>query len=116
MKNTDYRGQLNKVLGLVSPTFPEIGRLEFKNCFGAIAGYINGNIFISCGKFGVALKLPQDVLMHLFKEPGVAHLKYFAKGHVKKDYAVIPPHILSDQSRLRDLLERSIKYALSGAP
>jgi hypothetical protein len=32
--------------------------LEFKNCFGAVADYVDGRIFCSCGKFGQALRLP----------------------------------------------------------
>ena len=85
--------------------------MEFKNCFGAVAAYIDGNIFASCGRFGIAIKLPQSVLVDLLKEPGVTQLKYFAKGHVKKDYAVIPQRILKDHSRLRHLLRASVKYA-----
>ena len=34
--------------------------IEFKNVFGAVGGYVDGNIFISCGKFGFALKLPYE--------------------------------------------------------
>jgi hypothetical protein len=30
--------------------------LEFKSVFGAVGGYVDGKIFVSCGKFGVALK------------------------------------------------------------
>ena len=66
-------------------------RLEFRNCFGAVAGYVDGNIFASCGKFGLALRLPSQTLTELFGEPDVSPLKYFEKGHVKKEYAVIPP-------------------------
>ncbi len=29
-------------------------------------------------------------------EKGVKHLKYFPKGHVKKEYAVLPKRILED--------------------
>jgi len=37
--------------------------LEFKNFFGAVTGYVDGHIFVSCGKFGVALRLPPDTLL-----------------------------------------------------
>ena len=113
MKKKDYLAQLNEVLSRAHPRLAKTVRLEFKNCFGAVAGYVDGNIFVSCGRFGIALKLPQRVLIDLFQEPGVTHLKYFARGHVKKDYAVIPPHILGDRPRLRKLLDDSIKYAAS---
>ena len=88
-------------------------RLEFKNCFGAVAGYVNGNIFVSCGKFGLALRLPPQTLKELFKEADVSPLKYFKNGHTKKEYAVIPNRIIDDHSRFKKLLDESVKSALA---
>ena len=73
---------------------------------------MDGNIFVSCGKFGFALRLPSQTLSELFKEEDVSHLKYFANGHVKKEYAVIPNRIIEDQGRFNKLVDRSIKFAL----
>lgn len=95
------------------PTLSKIHRLEFKNCFGAVAGYVDGKIFISCGTFGVALKLPKETLNELFREKDVKHLKYFPKGHVKKDYAVVPKRILENKRLLKKLLDKSIKYNIT---
>ena len=88
-------------------------RLEFKNCFGAVAGYVDGHIFISCGKFGLALKLPAETLTSLFKEKDVLQLRYFPRGHIKKEYAVIPQRIIDDKNRFKKLLDTSMQYALS---
>ena len=87
--------------------------LEFKNCFGAVAGYVDGNIFVSCGQFGLALRLPSQTLTELFWETDVSPLKYFEKGHVKKEYAVIPQRIIDDHGRLKKLVGKSIRFALS---
>ncbi len=111
MKKSDYLGMLKELLELVYPGLAKKHRLEFKNCFGAIAGYVDGNIFISCGKFGLALKLPPSVLTDLFKEAGVARFKYFPNGHVKNEYAVIPARIFGDKARFKELLDKSVKYA-----
>ena len=86
-------------------------RLEFKNVFGAVGGYVDGSMFISCGKFGVALRLPPTILDGLFQENGVRHLKYFPNGHVKKEYAVLPKRILENEERFEILLDESIAYA-----
>ncbi len=86
-------------------------QLEFKNCFGAIAGYVDGHIFISCGKFGVALRLPPEILESLFKEQAVKPLKYFPNGHIKKEYAVLSQQIIEDEQRFKQLINKSIKYA-----
>ena len=113
MMKEDYLGTLKSLLEQARPRLTKNYRLEFKNCFGAIAGYVNGNIFVSCGRFGVALRLPRAVLEDLFDEGGISHLKYFPNGHVKKEYAVIPPRILQDKVRLKQLVGKSVRYAVS---
>ncbi len=95
----------------VRPRLASTHNLEFKNCFGAVAGYVEGKIFCSCGRFGLALRLPEKILAELFQEEGVKKLKYFPKGHVKKEYAVLPKRILEDPTRLKKLVDQSIRYA-----
>ena len=91
-------------------------QLVFKNCFGAVAGYVDGHIFISCGKFGVALRLDPETLTELLKEADVTRLRYFPNGHIKKEYAVIPKRIINDQDRFKELVDESLHYALSNLP
>ncbi len=108
-----YKQKLIDTLHEVRPRLSTTHNLEFKSCFGAIAGYLNGSIFISCGKFGLALKLPPKNLEKLFQEEGVKPLQYFKNGHIKKDYAVIPKYILNDKDRFRKLVSISIKFISS---
>ena len=108
-----YFEKIIKLLALAHPKLPITHRLEFKNVFGAIGGYVNGRIFISCGKFGIALKFPSEILENLFLEKDVKHLKYFPKGHIKKEYAVLPKRIIEDTHKFKKLLDKSIEYALS---
>lgn len=110
MKNT-YSDEVKRLLEQTRPRLATTHRLDFKNCFGAVAGYVNGCIFISYGKFGVALRLPQEILGELLKENGVRALKYFPRGHVKKSYAILPRRIVKDSSRFRALLDKSVEYA-----
>ncbi len=111
MKN-EYFNKITKLLSRARSGLARTHRLESKNCFGAVAGYIDSHIFISCGKFGVALRLPPETLDNVFKEKGVKHLKYFPNGHVKKEYAVLPERIMKSKQRFKRLIDRSIKYAL----
>ena len=108
---TNYRNKLEKLLKQVRPRLASTHNLEFKNCFGAVVGYVEGQIFCSCGKFGLALRLPEKTLAELFQEKGVKRLKYFPNGHIKKEYAVIPKRILEDPTRLKKLVDQSIRYA-----
>ena len=111
MKNK-YFDKVTKLLERTSPKLATQYRLEFKNVFGAVGAYVNGKIFITCGKFGVALKLPPEVLNNLFKNKGARRLKYFLQGHTKKEYAIIPLKIICDKGIFKKLLNKSIKYAL----
>ena len=107
---------LNKVTTLLKQTRPRLAvthRLEFKNVFGAVGAYLDGRIFISCGKFGIALRLPPETLDDLFREKAVRHLKYFLKGHIKKEYAVLSKTVLENRRKLKQLVDESIRYVLS---
>ena len=110
--NNEYLGAITKLLKQAHPRLATSRQLEFKNVFGTVGGYVDNRIFITCGKFGVALKLPREVLDELFEEKGVKHLKYFPKGHVKKEYAVLPKRILENKHQLKKLTDESIKYVL----
>ena len=105
-----YFEKITKLLEQASPKLAITYQLEFKNVFGAVAGYINGHIFISCGMFGIAIKLPPKILESILKESGVKHLKYFPKGHIKKEYAVLPKRILGDKHQFKELLRHSIDF------
>ena len=107
----NYLDQLSKLLKQARPTLSITHQLEFKNVFGAVAGYVDGNIFISYGNFGVALRLPPETLEGVLKEEGVQHLKYFPKGHIKKEYALLPERILDSKDQFKGLLDKSISYA-----
>ena len=108
---SDYRDKLEEILKQVRPRLTSTHDLKFKNCFGAVAGNVEGRIFCSWGKFGLALRLPEKTLAELFQEKGVKKLKYFPNGHVKKEYAVLPQRILEDPARLKKLVDASIRFA-----
>jgi len=108
-----YFSRLETLLEQSHPRLLVTHQLEFKNFFGAVTGYVDGHIFVSCGKFGVALRLPPEALAELFREEDVSRLRYFPKGHVKTEYAVIPQRMMDDRGRFKRLVETSVKYALS---
>ena len=107
-----YFEKVTKLLEQANPKLATTHRLEFKNVFGAVGGYVNGRIFISCGNFGVALRLPSKILEGLFNKKVAKHLKYFPKGHIKKEYAVLTSRITKDTRKFRQLINESIQYVL----
>ena len=63
-----YLEKIKNLLKKTEPTLSKKYKLESKNVFGAVGVYVNGRIFISCGKFGLALKLPPETLENLFNK------------------------------------------------
>jgi hypothetical protein len=90
-------------------------QVEFKNFFGAVTGHVDGHIFVSCGKFGVALRLPPETLAELFRAEDVSRLRYSPKGHVKREYAVVSQRMMDDRGGFKRLVATSVKYALSSS-
>ena len=106
---------LNKITTLLKQVRPKLAtqhKLEFKNDFGAVGGYVNGKIFTSCGKFGIAFRLPPDTLDTLFQKKEAKHLKYFPNGHIKKEYAVLSKQILGSKQQLKKIVDESIKFVV----
>lgn len=102
-----YRQHLQEILHDAYPPARRKHALALKHCFGAMAGYADGNIFCVCGRFGFALKLARKDVAALLKD-GAAPLRYFPNGHVKKDYVVLPAGTLRDAGRLRKLVAKSL--------
>jgi len=78
---------------------------------GVLRGYRRVRIFVTSGRFGIALKLPPQSVQRLLEEPGAKPLRYFPKGHVKRDYVVVPASVLDDGPAIKKLVGQSIRYA-----
>jgi TfoX N-terminal domain len=109
---SEYVSCVSGLLLKARPRLTTTHNLEFKNCFGAVAGYVRTKIFISCGEFGIALKLPRETIERIVREDGGRHLKYFTNGHVKRDYVVLPKSVIEDNARFKTLLDASIQFVL----
>ena len=110
--HNQYLEKITKLLVQTKPKLATTHSLKFKNVFGAVGGYVNNRIFISCGSFGIALRLPSKTLEGLFNKKVVKRLKYFPKGHIKKEYAVLPKRILENRNQFYKLINKSVQYAL----
>jgi TfoX/Sxy family transcriptional regulator of competence genes len=108
--NTTYSNQLTELLLGAFDGTANADLVEYKSVFGAVGGFVDDTIFITCGRFGVALRLPPDIRDQVFEHEGGSQLRYFPKGHIKKEYVVLPRAILDDEKRLRDLVLRSVNY------
>ncbi len=85
-------------------------RITYKTVFGAAAAYANDAIFLTRGKFGMAVKLPGETCQTLMADGVGGPLKYFEKGHVKRNYVVLGDDLLKDKARMRALLGESAAF------
>ena len=68
--------------------------LEVRHFFSGAALYVDGQICASWSPAGLAFKMPEAETNRLIASGIAKPLKYFAKGHVKKGYALFEnPHI-----------------------
>lgn len=82
---------------------------EIKHFFSGAAIYVKGNICISLTPVGFAIKLPETSRNELMKKRGVKPLHYFSKGHIKKEYVVLPKRMLDDKKLLFNLIKKSFE-------
>ena len=109
----EYLERLTELMKQVAPRRYRGIKLEIKHFFSGAAVYANGEICITLTPVGFAIKLPEESRNTLMKQKGVKHLKYFPKGHIKREYAVLSKKLLNDKHRLKKLVDESIKYTIS---
>jgi len=105
---TEYLHQLERLVDAAD--LPGNCKISYKSVFGAVGAYANGQIFMTCGIFGLALKLADDTCAALMAEGVGKPLKYFEKGHIKRNYAVLSGEILQDRARMGKLLRQSAAF------
>jgi len=108
----EFAARLSGLLERSRPTLGRQHRLTFGSVFGASGAYVDGHIFASSGGFGVALKLPPPTRTALLGEDGAVPLRYFPKGHIKRESVVLPTRILEDRERFGELVDASVAYVL----
>ncbi len=108
----EYLEKLQSLLQPLSRALPAGVALECKHFFSGAAAYADGRICITLTTVGLALKLPEDERAKL-KGKGATPLRYFPKGPIKKDYAVVPAAFLDDAERLAIWARKSVDYVLT---
>lgn len=109
----EYVQRLEDLLRPAVAMLPAGLRVEIKHFFSGAAAYADGRICISLTTVGLAMKLPEDARETLTAD-GATPLRYFPKAPIKKQYVVLPPHIVADE--LAVWVRKSIDYVLTLPP
>lgn len=99
----------NTIACLDLNTSPEV-LLECKHYFSGAALYADRKICASLSPAGYGLKLPAELRTQLIDSGDADELRYYKKGHAKKEYVLFPDSIVEDTKRFAQLLETSIEY------
>lgn len=105
-----FLDELTEQLGEWKVARPRGVTLQCRHFFSGAALYANGSIVASLTPAGLALKLPEAIRDELFRNRKAAQLRYFDRGPVKKDYAVLSRKVVSDRAEVRSLLRSSIRF------
>lgn len=104
-----YLQTLRSILDAAVPDSERSATIECKHFFSGAAAYAGGRIFMSLTPVGLALKLSASDLAGLLDE-GATPLRYFPKAPIKKDYAVVPESIRSDDVALARWINASLEF------
>jgi TfoX/Sxy family transcriptional regulator of competence genes len=103
-----YLSELQSIVEQVALNHALKIRIQCKHFFGGAAAYVDGRIFMTFTPAGLALKLPEAARNELFRQ-GATSLRYFPKAPVKKNYAVLPSHVVHDTGNLASWVLQSVE-------
>ena len=112
LESTAYYRDLKSMVERAGMVCGETGYISYKHFFSGAAACVNGKIFMTNTPVGLALKLREDDRNTLFDQGGKP-LQYFSEAPVKKDYAVLPLELISDDGDLSHWITRSIEFSRS---
>ncbi len=107
-----YLSDLSRIIERLEPIPLENVTLETKHFFSGAALYANGKICASLSPAGFAVKLPEVIRQALISEGNADEFRFFEKGPIKREYAVLSDAIIQDEKALRRLIEISAQYVV----
>ena len=109
-----YFKHLSRLVERLEPIPLENVMLETKHFFSGAALYANGKICASLSPAGFAVKLPEVIRQGLISEGIADEFRFFEKGPIKREYAVLSEVIIQDEKALRKLIEIGAQYVVGG--
>ena len=107
-----YFNHLSRIVDRLEPIPLKNVTLETKHFFSGAALYANGKICALLSPVGFAVKLPEDMRQSLISEGKSDEYRFFEKGPIKREYALLSDAIVQDAKALRKLIEISAQYAV----
>ena len=106
-----YLELLSHIVDRLGPVSAENVTLKAQHFFSGAALYANGKICASLSPAGFAVKLPAELRQSLINERKGKEFRFFPKGPIKREYALLSEAIIQDAKALRKLIEISAQEA-----
>ena len=84
--------------------------LQVKHFFSGAALYTNDVICATLSPAGLAFKLPEKQVSELLRSGIAVPLKYFSRGHIKKEYALFESPDLTLTNQWRKYFIEAIQF------
>ena len=110
-----YQEKLSVLIASLDLAARSGSEFELRYFFNGAALYAGDVMCASWSPVGLAFRLPADEVAEMIESGQAIPLKYFAKGHVKKDYALFENPEDKSAASLKRLFERAIEQADTSA-
>jgi TfoX/Sxy family transcriptional regulator of competence genes len=100
---------------LYDAALPKDPRVQTRAMFGGLGSFVNGNMFSGALGDRIFLRLSEDELKRLLREPGAGPFEP-VRGHAKAGYATVPRPWASQPEKVRQWMARSFEWVASLPP
>lgn len=115
IKTRLYQEKLSRLISDLNLAADAGNELDVRHFFNGAALYAGNVMCASWSPVGLAFRLPAEAVAALIDSGQAITLKYFAKGHVKKGYALFVNPEDKSESSLKRLFEGAIGQADTSA-
>jgi TfoX/Sxy family transcriptional regulator of competence genes len=106
----DWPKSSESTIQTFAEVLPAAPTIERRKMFGFPAAFVGGKLFASLHGNEFVVRLPEDARTSVLRLPG-AHVLEVMAGRPMREYVVLPPSIVADQSTLREWIDRAFQHA-----
>jgi TfoX/Sxy family transcriptional regulator of competence genes len=112
MPKMKWRKAPESLIRRFDEVLPDNPAVERRSMFGYPCAFINGNMFCGLYQESFIVRLADDERAKFLTRPGAAVFEPMP-GRPMKQYVVVPPSVLADDTAIRGSLQDSVDYVSS---
>jgi TfoX/Sxy family transcriptional regulator of competence genes len=112
MAKMKWRKAPESLIRRFDEVLPDDPAVQRRSMFGYPCAFINGNMFCGLYQESFIVRLPDDERARFLTRPGATVFEPMP-GRPMKQYVVVPPNVLADDTAIRGSLRNSVDYVSS---